>query len=66
MSEHTQAANTGDTPTAYGWCAWHEGNARGVRLIRAIEQGSGPGGNLFACPSCCRVYDLVPFADQPL
>lgn len=51
--------------TGYGWCAWHQGNARGVRLISVQEQGSGPGGALFACRPCRHAYDLVPLADQP-
>lgn len=53
-------------PTAFGWCAWHQGDARGVRLIAVQEQGSGPGGSLFACRPCRQAYDLVPLADQPL
>lgn len=53
-------ASTGD-----GWCAWHQGNSRGVRLIQAIEQGSGPGGSLYACHPCRQAYSLVPLADQP-
>lgn len=61
MAEPTQTA---DTPVGYGWCAWHENYARGVRLIRAFEQGSGSGGSLFACPTCRDVYDLVPLAEQ--
>jgi hypothetical protein len=53
--------------TGYGWCAWHEGNARGVRLISIAEQGSGPGttARRFACRSCVYAYDLAPFADRP-
>nr|WP_223188186.1 hypothetical protein [Streptomyces sp. TRM68416] len=65
MPENTQTAALPNTPTGYGWCAWHQGNARGVRLISAVEQCSGPGAGLFACPSCRQAYDLVPFADQP-
>ncbi|MFI1726894.1 hypothetical protein [Streptomyces sp. NPDC020489] len=65
MSETTQAASPANSPTAYGWCAWHQNHARGVRLIRAIEQGSGTGGNLFACLPCRQAYDLTPYADQP-
>lgn len=49
----------------YGYCAWHKGHAQGVRLIRGIEQGSGAGGNLFACPPCRTEHKLVPLADQP-
>ncbi|WUH51083.1 hypothetical protein OHO27_20690 [Streptomyces sp. NBC_00443] len=56
------------TPTtSHGWCAWHQGTARGVRLISAIEQGSGPGtaAHRFACRPCREAYDLTPLADQP-
>lgn len=68
MPENTQPEGTTNTPTAVGWCAWHQNYARGVRLIQVIEQSSGPGtmGNHFACPPCRQAYDLVPLADQPL
>lgn len=67
MPENRTPAHAQHTPTAYGFCAWHEGYSRGVRLIRVIEQGSGPGagGNVFACRSCREAYGLVPLADQP-
>lgn len=53
--------------TAYGYCAWHQGHARGVRLVRIFDVGSGPGtsGNLFACRPCREAYDLTPLADRP-
>lgn len=68
MSQESQAAATANTPTGYGWCAWHQGHAEGVRLIEVIEQGSGPGtaGNHFACRPCRQGYGLVPLADQPM
>ncbi|KUN95393.1 hypothetical protein [Streptomyces caeruleatus] len=67
MSENTQTAPLANTPTGYGWCAWHQGNARGVRLVAVAEQGSGPGtaGRHFACRPCREAYDLVPLADRP-
>lgn len=65
MAEGTQTADAGATPTGYAWCAWHENYARGARLVRIIEQGSGPGAGLFACRSCREAYGLVPVADQP-
>ncbi|MGY3202663.1 hypothetical protein [Streptomyces sp. TE5632] len=65
MSESTQTEPTQDTPTAYGWCAWHRQHAGGVRLIEVIEQGSGSGGALYACASCREQHRLVPFADRP-
>lgn len=54
-------------PTGYGWCAWHRAFSNTVRLVQAIDQGSGPnpGGRLFACSSCRDVYHLKPVADQP-
>lgn len=66
MSETTQPATTEeDAPTAYGWCAWHQGHAEGIRLIDAIEQGSGSGITHFACAPCRARYGLVPLADRP-
>ncbi|MGP4089550.1 hypothetical protein [Streptomyces sp. KR55] len=67
MHETTQIAGTANTPTNYGYCAWHKKFAHGVRLIRAVEQGSGPGtfGNLFACGPCREAHHLVPLADRP-
>lgn len=54
-----------DDSTAFGWCAWHQGHARGVRLIEIQEQGSGVGGSVFACRPCRVAFDLVPLADRP-
>lgn len=65
MAEPTQTQPATNTPTGYGWCAWHQNYARGVRLVRAVEQGSGPGASLFACRPCREAYSLVPLADQP-
>lgn len=67
MQQTTQPLEPGKAPTGYGWCAWHQGNARGVRLVAVNEQGSGPGtaGRHFACGPCRESYDLVPLADQP-
>lgn len=65
MAEPTQPTATEDTPTAFGWCAWHLGIATGVRLINIIEQGSGPGRTQFACPPCMDQHGLVPLTDRP-
>ncbi len=65
MAENTQRTTTEDTPTAYGYCSWHQRFAGGVRLIEVIEQGSGSGGALYACSPCRTRYNLVPFADRP-
>ncbi len=50
--------------SGYGWCAWHKGHARGVRLIQVQEQGSGSGGSCFACGPCREKHGLVPLADR--
>ncbi|MFD1659994.1 hypothetical protein ACFSL4_17775 [Streptomyces caeni] len=65
MPENRTPAPAQHTPTAYGWCSWHQGYSGGVRLIQVVEQGSGPGGHVFACASCRELHGLVPFADQP-
>lgn len=67
VTEPTHTPDTSDTPTtAYGYCAWHQAFASGVRLIQVQEQGSGPGGGAFACRPCRESYGLIPFSDQPL
>lgn len=66
MAEGTQDTTAPNTPVAYGWCHWHQSHASGVRLVRAIEQGSGVGANFFACRPCREAYGLVPLADLPL
>ena len=37
--------STLSAPSAFGWCHWHHGHTRGIRLIDVIEQGSGSGGH---------------------
>lgn len=66
MTEPTHTPAASNTPTAYGWCSWHQEFASGVRLIHVQEQGSGAGGGIFACTTCRAVHGLIPFADQPL
>lgn len=65
MTERTHTPDTSDSPTAYGYCSWHRASAAGVRLIQVQEQGSGPGGGVFACLPCMEAHGLVAFADQP-
>ena len=65
MHDPTQPADTTTSPTAYGWCAWHQAYSRGVRLVRVNEEGSGSSGSLFACHPCRETHRLVPLADQP-
>lgn len=52
-------------PVAYGWCSWHGAFAGGVRLIHVQEQGSGPGGGVFACGPCRVEHKLVLFGERP-
>ncbi|MFD7711245.1 hypothetical protein [Streptomyces sp. NPDC059786] len=69
MHDDTHAAAPSDRYDAvFGWCAWHGGHARGVRLIRVEEAGSGPctAGSLYACPPCREKHGLIPLADRPL
>lgn len=66
MQHDTETGTPQNSPRAFGWCAWHRGNAENVRLIDVHEQGSGPGGNLFACEPCREAHHLVPLADLPL
>ncbi|WP_326729696.1 hypothetical protein [Streptomyces phaeochromogenes] len=68
MADDTQTPGSPTTPVGYGYCAWHHRHARGVRLIRVEEAGSGPStrGNMFACRPCRQAYNLVPLADRPL
>lgn len=53
-------AQTPQPAGQFGWCAWHQGSARGVRLIRIHEQGSGPGGGTYACQPCREKHHLTP------
>lgn len=66
MADNSTPAPAQDTPSSYGFCAWHQAFASGVRLITVQEQGSGPGGGAFACRPCREAYELTPFADRPL
>lgn len=69
MAERTQDQAAEGTPSGYdagyGFCSWHNRFAAGVRLIEAVEQGSGPGGGAYACGPCRETYRLVPLADRP-
>lgn len=67
MAENPTSAPVQHSPAAYGYCAWHQDYSRGVRLIQASDEGSGPRQvGHFACAPCREAYDLVPLADQPL
>lgn len=71
MAEPSQTPTAQDSPETtapperYGYCHWHQASARGIRLIDAIEQGSGPGITYYACPPCINLHRLVPLADRP-
>lgn len=65
MSHPTDTESTPASPRAIGWCSWHKGMAEDVRLIQAVEQGSGPGMSFFACPRCRDKFSLPLLADQP-
>lgn len=67
MTEPTQPTTTEDTPAVpapFGYCHWHAGHTHGVRLIDAIEQGSGSGITYYACPDCIKLHRLVPLVDR--
>ncbi|MFJ6293178.1 hypothetical protein ACIQJX_07440 [Streptomyces griseoviridis] len=68
MQETTQPLNPPETPAPVpagtGWCSWHGGHGRGLVLISAVEQASGPGVNHRACTDCRAKYGLVPFGEQ--
>ncbi|CCK30373.1 hypothetical protein BN159_5994 [Streptomyces davaonensis JCM 4913] len=67
MTARTETGSPQEPPnsSAFGRCAWHQGNAWGVRLIRTQDEGSAFGGSgLFACLPCRRAYDLTPLADR--
>jgi hypothetical protein len=66
MAENRTPASAQHTPTGFGWCHWHQGHSEGVRLIHAVEQGSGPGYTTFACGPCRELHGLVPLADRPV
>lgn len=37
-----------------GYCSWCRSGAEDVVLVSVIEQGSGPGGGVYACLPCAR------------
>ncbi|WP_369222452.1 hypothetical protein AB5J52_14040 [Streptomyces sp. R39] len=65
MPETTQTETPPTTPRALGWCHWHKGLGEDIRLIQALEQGSGRGASFFACPPCRDRHNLTPLADRP-
>ncbi|WP_432136848.1 hypothetical protein [Streptomyces sp. bgisy154] len=65
MAEDRTPPTTDDSPPDVGYCTRHHGYAADVRLIRLVEQGSGPGYALRACAPCRTAYGLVPLTDRP-
>ncbi|MFF0226318.1 hypothetical protein [Streptomyces sp. NPDC004629] len=51
----------------HGLCSWCRRLADDIRLIHAVEAGSGPcaGGALFACRPCRAAHRLLPLAGRP-
>lgn len=45
----------------FGWCHWHKGPSETAVLVQVIEQGSGPGGSLYACAPCREQRGLAPY-----
>ncbi|MDT0477425.1 hypothetical protein RM863_35415 [Streptomyces sp. DSM 41014] len=68
MQEITHAETAPDTPVqvpaGHGWCSWHHGPGKELRLITAVEQGSGPGAHHRACAHCRAKYRLIPLGEQ--
>ncbi|WP_406360323.1 hypothetical protein OID55_10940 [Streptomyces sp. NBC_00715] len=67
MADDTQTRGAPATPSAIGYCAWHRGITRDMRLIQIEETGSGPGTGRqrFACHPCQIQHGLIPLADRP-
>jgi len=65
MADPTGGTPDETIPSSYAWCSWCAAFSGTARLVRIIEQGSGPGGGVFACRPCRSVHGLVPVADQP-
>ncbi|MGW3152382.1 hypothetical protein ACWDG1_49070 [Streptomyces sp. NPDC001177] len=67
MPQATHEGSLVETPTGYGWCAWHKDFSSGVRVIQIHEQGSGPGTgrNPLACGPYREAHGLLPLSDQP-
>jgi hypothetical protein len=67
VADDTQRQDTPATSSSYGYCAWHRGITRDLRLIHIAETGSGPGAGRqqHACHPCQIEHGLVPLADRP-
>ncbi|MFE7430283.1 hypothetical protein [Streptomyces sp. NPDC057545] len=47
-----------------GWCHWHKGPSGTAVLVDIIEQGSGPGRQLYACNPCREQRGLRPYSEK--
>lgn len=45
-------------------CHWHQGLTATPVLIRILPSSSGPGIAQYACGSCRRRHQLVPYAER--
>lgn len=48
------------------WCNWHNGLSDTSQLIQIHEEGSGPGGMLYACAKCRVKYGLAPLSERTI
>lgn len=64
MDESTYPEAGGESPRMVAWCSWCDGVSDTVRLVAFVEQGTGPGGSLYACQPCRDVHGLIPVADR--
>jgi hypothetical protein len=52
---------------AFRYCNWCRGFASDVRLVAAVDAGSGPQQlSTSACPRHRELHNLTPLADRPL
>lgn len=52
---------------AFRYCNWCKGYASDVRLVAAVDAGSGPQQlSTSACPRHRELHNLTPLADRPL
>lgn len=42
------------------WCTYCQRVHGSARLVRVVDQGTGPGMSVYACRSCRTVFRLVP------
>ncbi|MFJ8852331.1 hypothetical protein [Streptomyces sp. NPDC102437] len=62
MRKTTDPVHTHTGP-GLGWCHWHKGPSGTAVLVDVIEQGSGPGRQLYACAPCREQRRLTPYCE---